>query len=84
MFGALLLESSAGISLKHTKKIIQTLNSIDKNKQNTHSEPFLGRQTEGTKDTSVRKSARPAGVVVVRTRKITQNYFFRTIPRANG
>lgn len=65
MFGALLLESSAGISLKHTKKIIQTLNSIDKNKHKTHSEPFLGRrQTERTKDTSVRKSARPAGVVV--------------------
>lgn len=35
MFGALLLESSAGISLKHTKKIIQTLNSIDKNKHET-------------------------------------------------
>lgn len=37
MFGALLLESSssssAGISLKKNNKIIQTLNSIDKNKQ---------------------------------------------------
>lgn len=44
MFGALLLESSAGISLKHTKKIIQTLNSIDKNKQNTLGTVF--RQTD--------------------------------------
>lgn len=26
------------------KKIIQTLNSIDKNKHKTHSEPFLGRR----------------------------------------
>lgn len=38
MFGALLLESSsssAGISLKKNNKIIQTLNSIDKNKHKT-------------------------------------------------
>lgn len=71
MFGALLLESSAGISLKHTKKKHPNF-ELDRQKQtqNTHSEPFLGRrQTERTKDTSVRKSARPAGVVVVRERK---------------
>lgn len=65
MFGALLLESSAGISLKHTKNHPNFELDRQKQTQNTHSEPFLGRrQTERTKDTSVRKSARPAGVVV--------------------
>lgn len=44
MFGALLLESSAGISLKHTKKIIQTLNSIDKNKHKKHTLGTVFRQ----------------------------------------
>lgn len=81
MFGALLLESSAGISLQTKQKSSQM--KLDRQKVAKQTQITVFRQKRKRKNKVLEKRAsklaraRPAGVV---RGKITQNYFFRSTP----